>query len=204
MIILNTRLYIINLNYLMEIIMRSSKIRFSIYSASITALFFLISCSSITVNQDYDPQFDFSKLKTYGFIPIPADAGIDQLSANKLDAAIKNELTAKGYTIAEKPDFGIALMFSQQTKTNIQSYGYGYGYGGWGRGGMYGTGGVDVTQYQQGTLIIDIIDMSTQKLVWRGTGSGTMSDSPSVETRTENINNGVNQILAQFPPDLSK
>ncbi len=163
--------------------MRSSKKGLILFSMSITALIFLISCSSISVNQDYDPAFDFSKLKTYGFIPIPADAGIDQLSANKLDAAIKNELGAKGYTIAEKPDFGVALMFSSQTKTDIQSYGYGYGYGGWGRPGMYGTGGVDVTQYQQGTLIIDIIDMANQKLVWRGTGSGAMSDSPSVEKR---------------------
>lgn len=181
--------------------MRSSKINFSIYSIIITISIFLISCSSITVNQDYDPAFDFSKLKTFGFIPIPADAGIDQLSANKLDAAIKTELFAKGYTISDKADFGVALMFSSKTKTNVQSYGYGYGYGGWGGHGMYGTGGVDVTQYEQGTLIIDVIDMSNQKLVWRGTGSGAMSDSPSVETRTENINNAVNQILAQFPPE---
>jgi hypothetical protein len=69
---------------------------------------------------------------------------------------------------------------------------------------MYGMGGVDVTQYQQGTLIIDIIDMSDQKLVWRGTGSGVMSDSPSVEERTQNVNNAVNQILAQFPPEKSE
>ncbi|MFI5236604.1 MAG: DUF4136 domain-containing protein [Ignavibacteriales bacterium] len=184
--------------------MRSSKFGFSIYSAIITALFFLISCSSITVNQDYDPAFDFSKLKSFGFIPITSEAGIDQLSADKLGNAIKTELIAKGYKLETPADFGIALMFSQQTKTNVQSYGYGYGYGGWGGAGMYGTGGVDVTQYQQGTLIIDIIDMSQQKLIWRGTGSGIMSDSPSVETRTENVNNAVNQILAQFPPDLSQ
>ena len=184
--------------------MKSSKLIFLIYSFIFSISIFLISCSSITVNQDYDPAFDFSKLKTYGFIPIPGDAGIDQLSANKLDTAIKNELTAKGYTIAEKPDFGVAIMFSQKTKTNIQSYGYGYGYGAWGRPGMYGMGGVDVTQYQQGTLIIDIIDMSDQKLVWRGTGSGVMSDSPSVEERTQNVNNAVNQILAQFPPEKSE
>jgi len=184
--------------------MFSLKFNFSFFVLIVTISIFLISCSSITVNQDYDPAFDFSKLKTYGFIPIPADAGIDQLSANKLDAAIKNELTAKGYTTAETPDFGIALMFSSQTKTNIQSYGYGYGYGAWGGRGMYGTGGVDVTQYQQGTLIVDIIDMANQKLIWRGTGSGVMSDSPSVEERTENVNNAVNQILAQFPPDKSE
>lgn len=184
--------------------MVSSKIRFSIYSVIITISFFLVSCSSISVNQDYDPAFDFSKLKTFGFIPLPADAGIDQLSADKLGAAIKNELFAKGYTLSENADFGIALMFSSQTKTNIQSYGYGYGYGAWGRPGMYGTGGVDVSQYQQGTLIIDIIDMANQKLVWRGTATGAMSDSPSVEERTQNINNAVAKVLAQFPPDKSQ
>ncbi len=188
----------------MQINMRTSKINFSIYSIIITISFFLISCSSITVNQDYDPAFDFSKLKTFGFIPISAEAGIDQLSADKLGNAIKTELLAKGYKLESPADFGVALMFSSQTKTNIQSYGYGYGYGAWGRPGMYGTGGVDVTQYEQGTLILDIIDMANQKLVWRGIGSGAMSDSPSVETRTENINNAVNQILAQFPPDKSQ
>ena len=180
--------------------MHTIKIKFSIFSIIITSLILLFSCSSITVNQDYDPAYDFSKLKTFGFIPISSEAGIDQLSADKLGNAIKTELISKGYKLETPADFGIALMFSQQTKTNIQSYGYGYGYGGWGHAGMYGTGGVDVTQYQQGTLIIDIIDMSQQKLVWRGTGSGAMSQSPSVEEKTENINSAVNQILAQFPP----
>jgi len=183
--------------------MQSIKRHFSFFCSLIFIIIYFGGCSSISVNQDYDPAYDFSKLKTFGFIPITSEAGIDQLSADKLGNAIKTELIAKGYKLETPADFGIALMFSSQTKTNIQSYGYGYGYGGWGRAGMYGTGGVDVTQYQQGTLIIDIIDMSQQKLIWRGTGSGAMSDSPSVETRTENINNAVNQILAQFPPDLS-
>ena len=39
-------------------------------------------CSSITVNQDYNTSFDFSKWKTFGFIPIPASAGIDQIKCN--------------------------------------------------------------------------------------------------------------------------
>lgn len=181
--------------------MKSTKILFTILST--TALLFLVRCSTISINQDYDPEYDFSKLKTYGFIPLSSEAGIDQLSADKLGAAIKNELDAKGYTVADKADFGIALMFSSKTKTNIQSYGYGYGYGYWGRPGMYGTGGVDVTQYDEGTLVIDIIDMTEQKLVWRGIGSGAMEQSPTVEERTERINNAVNKILAQFPPDKS-
>ena len=170
----------------------------------ITAIL-LVRCSTISVMQDYDPEYDFSKLKTFGFIPIPKDANIDQINANRLGDAIKANLTARGYTLSEQADFGIALHFGKQTKTDIDSYGYGYGgygrYGGWGYGG---TGGVDVHQYDEGTLIIDIIDMSKKELVWRGSGTGVLSQSPSVEERTANINNAVTEILGQFPPTKAK
>jgi hypothetical protein len=167
---------------------------------AITALF-LAGCSTISVNQDYDPAYDFSKLKTFGFIPITEEAGIDQLNATRLGDAIKANLTAKGYTLSEQADFGIALFFTKDTKTSIQStgaYGYGYGYGYRGYGGMGGS--TYVTQYEEGTLVIDFVDMAKQELVWRGVGTGALSDSPSVEERTANINNAVTQILAQFPP----
>lgn len=172
----------------------------SVFIIATIAIFVIAGCSTISVNQDYDTGYDFSQLKTFGFIPIPEDAGIDQLSANRLGDAIKAELISKGYTLSENADFGIALHFGKQTKTSVQSYGYGYG-GWWGRPGM---GGVDVSQYDEGTLVIDFIDMKKKELVWRGTGTGIMSDSPSVEEKTENINNAVNQILAQFPPTQQK
>jgi len=167
----------------------------------ITAALFLISCSTISVNQDYDPAYDFSKLKTFGFIPITSEAGIDQLNAQRLGDAIKSNLTAQGYTLSENADFGIALFFTKDTKTSVQSsggYGYGYGYGYRGYGGMGGS--TYVTQYDEGTLVIDFIDIAENKLVWRGVGTGALSESPSVEERTENINNAVAQILEQFPP----
>jgi hypothetical protein len=162
----------------------------------ITAIL-LVRCSTISVMQDYDPEYDFSKLKTFGFLPIPEEAGIDQLNANRFGDAIKNELTAKGYTVSEKADFGVAILFGKQTKTNITSYGYGYGpY--WGRYG--GAGNIDVSQYDEGTLLIDVIDMNKKELVWRGTGTGVIDPNATVEERTANINNAVAQILAQFPP----
>ena len=181
--------------------MLSTIINSSILSIMVIAALFLAGCSSITVNQDYDPAYDFNKLKTYGFIPITEDAGIDQLNATRLGDAIKANLTAKGYTLAENADFGIALFFTKDTKTSIQStggYGYGYGYGYRGYGGMGGS--TYVTQYEEGTLVIDFVDMAKQELVWRGVGTGAVSESPSVEERTEKINNAVTQILEQFPP----
>jgi hypothetical protein len=184
--------------------MRSSKYFFSLISLLTIILLLTGGCSSISVHQDYDPEYDFSKLKTFGFIPLSSEAGIDQLSADRLSNAIKTELLAKGYTLSEQADFGIALLFSSKTKTNVQSYGYGYGYGYYGRPGYGGTGGVDVTQYEEGTLVIDFVDMKENKLVWRGIGSGTLSQSPTVEERTKNVNNAVAQILAQFPPGMTQ
>jgi hypothetical protein len=180
--------------------MKTAKINLSFNVLFVITAIFLAGCSTISVNQDYDPAYDFSKLKTFGFIPITEEAGIDQLNATRLGDAIKANLTAKGYTLSEQADFGIALFFTKDTKTNIQStgYGYGYGYGYRGYGGMGGS--TYVTQYEEGTLVIDFVDMAKQELIWRGVGTGALSDSPSVEERTANINNAVTQILAQFPP----
>ena len=177
--------------------MVSIKTNSSILGMIVIAVLFLAGCSSITVNQDYDPAYDFNKLKTYGFIPITEDAGIDQLNATRLGDAIKTNLDAKGYTLAENADFGIALFFTKDTKTSIQSTG-GYGYGYRGYGGMGGS--TYVNQYEQGTLVIDFVDMAKQELVWRGVGTGILDETPSVEERTEKINNAVTQILEQFPP----
>ncbi len=177
-----------------------NKKSFLLIAATIfTGLLIFVSCSSITVNQDYNTEFDFSKWKTFGFIPIPESAGLDQINASRLGDAAKRQLEAKGYKLAEPADFGVAFQFGKQQVTDVQSYGYGYG---WGMGGYgYGPGGgVDVTQYEQGTLIIDFVDMKDNKLEWRGTGQGALDDNPSVEDRIANIDTAVAQILAQFPP----
>lgn len=178
--------------------MKMIKAFFSLAAILIFSAIIFAGCSTISVNQDYDPAYDFSKLKTFGFIPITSEAGIDQLNADRLGEALKTNLLAKGFSLAEQADFGIALFFTKSTKTDITTtggYGYGYGYRGYG-----GMGYTDIYQYDEGTLVIDFIDMAENKLIWRGIGSGVMSDNPSVEERTANINYAVSEILAQFPP----
>jgi len=175
--------------------MKHKKSVLLIIAAFLVALVVNSGCSSISVSQDYDTSFDFSKWKNYGFMPIPESAGIDQLTADKISNAIRRELNAKGYKDSEPSDFGIALHFGQKTVTDVQSYGYGWGW--------YG-GGVDVSQYQEGTLIIDLIDMKTNKLEWRGTAQGALADNPDVQTRTANVDSAVSQMLAPFPPEMMK
>jgi hypothetical protein len=164
--------------------------------AALAAL--LTGCSTITVNQDYNSEYDFSKLKSFGFLPVTENSGIDQINANRIKDAILTNLSARGFTPSEQADFGIALYFSTKTKTSVQDYGYGYGYGHW------GMRDVEVSQYDEGTLVIDFIDIAGKELVWRGSGTGVVSGSASAEERTQKINNAVTQILEQFPPTKEK
>jgi len=154
----------------------------------------MTSCSSVTVNSDYDQGYDFATLKTFGFLKIPADAGIDQLDAKRLSNAIERVMVGKGYTVSEEPDFGIAMHFATQAKTEIDSTSYGY-YG-WDRGGA------QVWQYDEGTLVIDFIDRAKNELIWRGSGTEILADHPSVDDKTKNINDAVTEILSQFPPEM--
>jgi len=71
-------------------------------------------------------------------------------------------------------------------------YGYGY-YGMWAGAPRTYT---DVSQYTEGTLILDFVDAKTKKLVFRGIGTGTVSDP---ETNAERIKEAVEKIVNDFP-----
>ena len=167
------------------------------FALLIVGLMITISgCSSLSVSQDYDTKYDFATLKTFGFMETPTDAGVSQLTVDRVVSATKSSLEYLGYTESDDPDFLVAMHGGQKTQTQIDSYGYGYGWG-------WGAGGVDVYQYQEGTLIIDIVDAKNKDLIWRGTGQDVVDPNADTQKRTETINNAVSKILAQFPPTTS-
>ena len=54
------------------------------------------------------------------------------------------------------------------------------------------------TDYNRGSLIIDIVDTKTGKLVWQGVGSGINVDSP--KSKQKQIPAMVAEIMANYPP----
>ena len=78
---------------------------------------------------------------------------------------------------------------------------YGYSWSGWGANG-FGTDTSDaaVHEWAPGTVIIDVVDGRTDRLVWRGMTQGALADEPDPEKRQEMIDSGVRKILADFPP----
>ena len=83
---------------------------------------------------------------------------------------------------------------TQATATNTGGY---YGRYGWG-GGM-DTTTINYDQYVDGTLFVNFIDKSTEKMVWQGRATKTLDESASPEKKETNIKNAVKMIFAKFP-----
>ena len=137
--------------------------------------------------------------------PFPPDAAGSVKSAlernslldKRIKESVNSQLAAKGYTQeATNPDFLTLYHTGAEDKVNVTDYGYGYGrYGGW-----YGGGGVDVYQYKEGTLILDVIDAKSKQLVRRGFAQGTIDPDAPTEKREKRLNEAVSRMLANFPP----
>ncbi|WP_372943662.1 DUF4136 domain-containing protein, partial [Shewanella sp.] len=57
-----------------------------------------------------------------------------------------------------------------------------------------------VREYEVGTMIVDLVDNKTGKLVWRGTVADTIRDQNTPQERAESINNAIGQVMMNYPP----
>ncbi len=171
-------------------------------------LVILQACSGIKVSQDYEQGYDFSKLKTYAWKQNDnKEYGLidNDLMDQRIRTAIENNLSARQYAQIDsgKPDFYISYHMSVEQIIHSSNVSGGISVGGsssgrYGRIGI-GTGG-RVQSYDQGTLLIDVTDSSSNKLIWRGTSTQSVSQHSDPEKITQSINETVEKTLLQFPP----
>lgn len=165
----------------------------------------MASCSSVKIAYDYDKQVDFTKYKTYAFSEEVAKMPLDDLNRDRLIRAVEAELAAKGFSKSESPDVLIDLFITAKKRTEAVANTTG-GYGGYGRYGRYGYGGgfstttVDYNEYTDGTLLINMVDKSTEKIAWQGRGTKTIDEDASASKREQSINYAVKQIFTNYPP----
>ena len=158
---------------------------------------FLLGCSSVSTNYDYDMSYDFAKLKSYRWAEIASRAESNPLVVQRVSAAVDAQLKAKGYTPAGgQADFLLMAHVGRQDRIQVTDWGWGYGP----RAAWYG-GGVDVYQYEEGSLIVDVADARTQQLVWRGSATSIIDPNATPEERTERINEAVAKMFEEFPPE---
>ncbi|HTF18450.1 MAG TPA: DUF4136 domain-containing protein, partial [Chryseolinea sp.] len=130
------------------------------------------------------------------------DLTIDQLNKTRIVNAVDNEMTARGYTKSDNPDFLVDLhvkLEQEESATATTTGAGGYGRWGYGWGGGFSTTTVDVNKYTNGTLFVNVIDKASEKIIWQGRGEKTINDKLTPEKRDAQINAGVASIFKNYP-----
>jgi Domain of unknown function (DUF4136) len=143
------------------------------------------------VRYDFDRDKDFSKYKTYKWVPVKDADKTDDLRA-KIQSAVDAELATKGFTKTDSDEADLYLDYPTIIGSEKQSTSYNTG---WVYGPDWGSWLVYV-----GQLDLSMYDSHTKQLVWRGTASKTLDPKAKPEKKQENINKVVKKLLKDFPP----
>jgi len=131
----------------------------------------LTACTpQIGVFSDSDPDYDLSTYNTFDWgQKIDIEKGRNPLSYNELNdkrikAAILDQMNTRGYQLtSDDPDLILHyhIIIDDQSVVVTEPFGYNYG--------TYWTDRqTNVYTYQQGTLILDLMEKKSQSLIWRG------------------------------------
>jgi hypothetical protein len=168
----------------------------------LSSLILFSSCGpTLTVTSDYDHTANFSQFHTYKIVQLDQQyQALSQFNQTRVINAVNAQMLAKGFTQSENPDLLVNITSIMKNKQEIvaNSYGYGGGYRpyAWGGGNMSTT--VNVQNYTAGSLIIEVANASTKKLLWEGIGNQDI-DQPSSNPE-QAINTAVQKIMTSFPP----
>ena len=146
---------------------------------------------------DYDKEYDGSKNKTFAWSETKESslAETEPSLHSLIINTIAGHITASGVEqVDNDPDVYVTYHGSTKEELSLDTTHYGYGvgtmsygrYGGYGGyygryygGGYGGSSTTTVRSYQIGTLVVDIWDAKTEKLVWRGIAANiTISENP--------------------------
>ena len=174
------------------------KVRWPIVIFLITAFH---GCATPQPSHDYDSSANFSAYKTFAWgkesKKSSGETWIDNpLMDARVLAAVEKTLSSKGYKkiSGDQADFYVLYdlsmekMFDSQPMRGVISIG---------SIGISTRGGAE---RDEGLLIISVNDAKAKKRVWRGWSTCRLRGKSTPEQTTEIINDAVEKILAQFPP----
>jgi hypothetical protein len=177
----------------------------------------LAACASgVQVRTALSPDASLTGLRTFRVEQTPkpkianAQSNSDPMLVNSIsNRALRSDLQQGfeklGYAVNDStPDFCVAYYASTDKKLDITTWNYGYPFrprrwAGWGFYQPRFGAAFDpmVTQYTQGTIIVDVFDPKTKDLLWRGQGVANVSDNQ--QDYTQELQTTVSAILAKFP-----
>ena len=171
--------------------------------AALLSLLLLGACNSYHVTYDYDVTASYGRYKTFDYYTSKkGTGGTTSLMDKRVRAAVEKELRAKGFSMETKadPDFLVTyypIVQERKVRSTVH-VGWGWGYRPF-RGGI-GTSSTRVRKYQEGTIVIEIVDFKSNQMVWQGAAAGALTGLENPEDANEVVAKAVADILARFPP----
>ena len=173
------------------------------YKISIVATLIIIGgCSSeIRTYSDYDPDYDLKTYTTFTWKQIEnIELGRNPLYYNELNdkrikSAVQKELISKGYTLSDnKSDFVVHyhIIVDDQSIVTTDPHEEFYS--------PYWTHlRTSISQYREGTLIIDVMDPQDSNLIWRGRAVSAIKEVHTPGQIDQLIKTTVAKIFRKFP-----
>lgn len=181
----------------------------------ITVLMLLQACANtIESSVDYNPKTDFSSLRTFAWLPeqtrgVSSEAASYRFVDSTVRSAVDRNLRARGFTPASegKPDFYVNYYVWAETKLTDDPYA---GLRNWShRVGTFDTArypgyeyerSLNPREYEEGTLVVTVLDPESEREIWRGTAKDLVKQSDIERKTGDKIDRAVNKILKDFPP----
>jgi hypothetical protein len=151
-----------------------------------------------SVSSDYDKSADFGKYHTYSWIGAKAS---NDIWVGRIKEDVNQALTGKGWTEAPSGgDAAISAFGSSKVVQSLNTFYDGLGGGwGWRRGwGGMGEATTTVENTPVGTLVVDVFDASSKKLIWRGQSSESLSSNE--DKNDKKLEKDVAEMFKKFPP----
>jgi len=176
-------------------------------------LYSAISCSPKFIVQTETPSSgDFGSYEAFKFYN-PANMPASNFSFNEDDKktifdAIADEMKNRGYVSRQDAEIMIKVQGGTSSTSEIRNdnFGYPYNYNGYNYyGSRYYNNGMYPDYYnrprdeskKETTIIIDIIDINTDKIVWQGVGIGQASKKESFSGQM--LKDAITNIFLQYP-----
>ena len=147
---------------------------------------------------------DFTKFKTWSWTRgVPAKNPYVNMM---LVEGIERNMTTKGFTKVDK-DGDLLLSLSVAVDFDIQ-----VSHGGWGNNGSSLQTGIPsgstsgAWDIRKGTIVLDMLDKTSQNLVWHGLSSDTIKHDPSNDMQRDaqkvekQVKKAIEQFFKKFPP----
>ncbi len=172
------------------------------YFFSLFVVLFLAACSTLSVERDYDPSYDFSKVKSFAIVHKQKE-GEDGLTIKRIENALAKALHTKGLTQTKPQKADLVFLFHLNVTNKTEIY-TDYQMVGYGRYGGMVISTPRSYNYDEGKLIIDAYDPKSNQTVYRVVLVDEIKQRKTPKEREEYINEAIQKALKNFPPKTTK